>query len=287
MGNVIAVINKYGDRVRTIGQIGPKPDQFSAPFKLAVDEDDNIYASDGIKQRFFAYESNGTLIYSAKGHLVDEKEILDHYKKTKPFAVAKMAGIAPYEDKLYIVEKVSGCIQIYNKETGDFIEFLRNKETGKVVLFPGPAALRIDKEQKKIYVACSIARKILVVSIETGEILYEIGRSKTFIGAFMGVSGMGFDPDMNLIVTDSAMHTVQIFARDDGSYMYHMGDPKAIADKNAQYQRSFVDKLNYPTTADFSGDGKLWLFVGGLKGFMVRTYVGDTVWDASVDESEG
>jgi hypothetical protein len=287
ISEVIAIIDKYGDRIMTIGEKGPNPDQFGAPFKLGIDEDDNVYVTDSIKDRFFAYDSDGELMYSAKSHLVTENEILDHHELTEPFKYTKLGGIVIYDDKLYIVERLSGTILLYDKNNGEYIDYFRNKENNEIKLFPSPVELLLDKERRKLYVSCSLARKILVVNIETGEDLYVIGMSKSFVGAFMTIEDMAFDKNGDLIVSDSVMHSVQVFSKDDGEYMYHIGDEKAIPDSTSNNQRPLVKEMKNPEAVNIDEEGRLWIYVGSIKGFMVREYIDDDIWDSKVDEPEG
>ena len=129
MSVVIAVIDNNGRRIRTIGKKGPKTRHFGAPFKLCLDENDNIYVTDIVKERFFAYKKNGKRLYSAKAHIAQERDILKHYETGRPFWNAKLCGIVIYGDKLYIAEKNSGTIQIYKKAAGEFVGYFKNLET--------------------------------------------------------------------------------------------------------------------------------------------------------------
>ena len=139
----------------------------------------------------------------------------------------------------------------------------------------------------KLYLAMSLKRIINVVDFDTGEDLYTVGRSKTFIGAFMAITGMAFDKNDDLIVSDSAMQSVQVFSKDDGSYMYHIGDKKAVPDPASKNQRPLVKKLNYPSAINLDKKGRLWIHVGGSRAFIVREYIGDRPWDSTIDVPEG
>jgi DNA-binding beta-propeller fold protein YncE len=286
MSHVIAVINKNGDRIRTIGKKGPRSKQFGAPFKLGLDEDDNIYVTDSVKERLFAYGKNGKILYSAKAHIAVERSIMKHYDTNRPFWATKLGGVVVYGDKLYIAEKESGTIQLYNKADGKFRGYLKNKETKRIKYFPKPVDLLLDKKSKKLYIGCSDARKVIVVDIDTGEGLYEIGRAKTLVGAFESVSGMAFDKNRNLIVADRVMHTVQVFSKDDGKYMYHIGDEKAIPDQRTKGQKAFVKKMKNPSAVNMDKEGRLWIYVGGPKAFMVRSYIDNKPWDVMANGPE-
>ncbi len=291
MGHVIAFLDKRGERIRTVGEKGPKPGQFGMPFKLGVDEDDNLYVSDSLRGALFAYDANGALLYSTKAQLPNDPEILKFYKREdRPFKFAKLAASVIYNGQVYIVEKVSGVIQRYDKDTGEFLGYFTVKDSDsgeeKIAFFPGPIDLLLDKKNKKLYVGCSVARKVFVVDIDTGEALYTIGSSKNFVGAFMAITGLAFTPEGDVLISDSALHTVQVFNGETGEYMYHMGDKKAIADEKAKGQRSSIKGLNFPTALNIDSQGRMWIYVGAMKGFMVREWINDDIWDASKDKSE-
>jgi DNA-binding beta-propeller fold protein YncE len=283
----IILLDKYGDGIGTIVENGPKPDQIGVPFKFALDKDDNVYVTDaGSNPRIFAFTRDGTLIYMAKGHLVTEDDAKGKYDPPKDYKKLGLTAIALSGENLYVADKMSGTIQIYDKETGEFKDYLRNKETGKIPIFGVPALLNISPDGKKLYIGRSLERVVNVVDLDTGERLYDIGKSKSFIGAFMSVSGICFDKDSNVVVTDAVMSAVQVFSNETGEYMYHIGDEKAIPDARSADQRPVVMKLSSPFSPTFDDKGRLWIFTKH-GGFTVRAYVGDKIWDVTVDEPEG
>jgi len=125
------------------------------------------------------------------------------------------------------------------------------------------------------------------VELATGKKLQEIGISKSYIGAFMSITGMCLDKDGNLVVTDSIMHTVQVFDKNTGEYLYHIGGEKAIPYLRSNSQRPFVEKMEGPVRPNIDYKGRIWIYVAGLKGAMIRELIGDKPWDANIDKPEG
>ena len=280
----VSVIDKNGNEVRTIGEAGIKPDQYMEPIRVAVDENDDIYIIDNKKPKIITFSVDGEFKSSIDIHTIDEKEIFDFYKQDFEPAMPKLNAIFVNGGWIYASDKLTGAIQIYNKSNGKFAGYFRNIMTGKILLYGGTSKMLLG-DNGKLYFARPLHRMISVVRIDTGEFVYVLGRSKTFIGAFMGINGMGFDKNGDLLVSDGSMHSVQVFSGEDGGYMYHIGDERAAPDKRAKDQRAKVN-LDFAGPVGSDNQGRLWIYLGKDKGFTVRKYIGDNVWDYTVDEPE-
>lgn len=130
-------------------------------------------------------------------------------------------------------------------------------------------------------------RTVTIINIETGEFLYQIGESKSFVGAFIGLNGITVAPEGNILVTDSEMSSVQAFSKEDGKYLYHLGGKKAIPDPRADNQRPFVRAFQVPAAIRTDSKGRVWIFTQQKRDFAVRQYIGDKLWDITVDKPEG
>ena len=287
----IAVINNKGNTIRTIGEAGIRPDQFAAPIRIAIDEDDNVYVLDAKKPKIFAYDSKGALIYSKNVHAIDEAEIVIHYSekmKIKEPLVPKLNAIAVHGDRLYAADKLTGVIQIYNKYDGSFIDYFRrkdNKGDDRIEYFIVINKMLISDDDN-LYLGGSLWKRGIAVDINTGDRLDRFGLSKSFVGAFMSINGMAFDRNGDLVVSDGIYHSVQVFSKDKyHHYMYHIGGEKAAADPASKGQRADVD-LDFAGPVNFDANGRLWIYLGRDKGFSVREYIGDKPWDVSKDEPE-
>ncbi len=285
----IAVLDKYGDQESVIGEAGPKPNQYKVPSNLVVDSDGTLYVADSMKHIILAYDSSGGLIYAVKPHVVTEESVTSKIKKYEgktPPNIAIPRGMAVWKDKLYMNDSVSSLIQMYNKSDGSFIGYYKNKETGELPTFGAAAGLTISSDGK-MYIRRTFMRLVNVYDVETGEHLYDLGRSKTFVGAFVGISGIGFDNDGNIMVTDSAMNSVQFFSKEDGSYMYHLGGEKAIPDPRSNDQRPYVAGLEFPGAINMDKQGRVWVYVHGKRCFAVRSFTSEDIWDILKDKPEG
>jgi hypothetical protein len=298
----IIVIDSTGKTIRTIGEAGIRPDQYKEPIRIAVDENDSVYVLDAKKPRIFAYDSKGALIYSKKVHTIDEAEIINHYSDSmwiKEPLVPKLNAIVVHDDHLYAADNMTGVIQIYDKYDGSFVDYYKNKKDDKIVYFASINKILISDDDK-LYLGGSLLRKVMVVDINTGELLLEIGTSKTYVGSFASVNGMAFDKNGDLVVSDGVFHTVQLFSKDKGlykdsnsGYIYHIGGEKAAPDPASKDKRPEVNKeqrpnvnLDFAGPVNFDADGRLWVYLGRDKGFSVREYIKDNIWDAEIDKPE-
>jgi hypothetical protein len=280
----VTVINEYGDEIREIGEAGDKPDQYKEPIRLAVDKNDDIYIIDRKKPKIFVYDSYGDFKSAIDIHTVYEKDVLDQIEHINEPVMPRLSAIFLNRDWVYAYDMMTGTIQIYNKSNGKFAGYFKNIMTNKIVHYMGISKM-LPGDNDKLYLARPLARIINVVSIDTGEDIYDMGISRTFIGAFAAINGMCFDKNGNLVVSDGTMHSVQVFNKDDGGYMYHIGDEKAVPDKKAKEQRPEVN-LDFPGPVGLDNQGRLWIYLGKDHGFTVREYIDGEPWDATVDKPE-
>lgn len=283
----VAVINSEGREVSRIGEASVRPDRYSEPIRVAVDEDDNIYLLDNKKPTIFVYGSNGDFIAAFDTHTIDEKVILDHYKAFTEPVTPKLNAILVHGDKIYAADKMTGVIQIYDKSDGRFIDYYRKVKTGEIIYF-GVVGKMLLSDDDKLYLSLPLASNanISVVDFKTNE---HLSYFDYFIqgdpGTFYTVSGMAFEKGGDLIVSDGIRHTVQVFHKEDGFYKYHIGGEKALRTKNSTVNRPAVN-LDYSGALNVDSRGRLWIYLGREKGFSVREYIGDKPWDSTVDEPE-
>jgi len=286
----VAVINDKGEELMVIGEAGIKPGAYLDPIRVAVDREDNIYLLDAKKPEIIAYDSKGNLLYAAETHPIKEKEIFNYYvdekrplPTNKPL-IPKLNAILVHEDKIYAADKNTGVIQIYDKKDRSFVDYYKNRESGKIMYFGVVSEMLISKE-KKLYLSDPFRRIIQVLDFITGEKLYEIGNSTNFIGGFMSINGMDFNKNDDLVVSDGVVHTVQVFSKDNGRYMYHLGDKKAVPDTSFFSHRPKIN-LDSAGPVNVDSKGRLWIYLGRDKGFTVREKIGDKLWDSTKDEPE-
>ncbi|MFC1855211.1 6-bladed beta-propeller [Thermodesulfobacteriota bacterium] len=279
----VAVTNETGEQIRTIGEAGIRPDQYKEPIRLAIDKNDDIYLLDNKKPTIFVYEKSGKFKAAFKVHTISEKEVLDHYEQLTEPLMPKLNAILIHGDKIYTADKMTGVIQIYNKADGVFIDYYRNKETDEII-YAGLVSKMLLRDGK-LYLAKPFERKIERLDFKTSETLYNVGMSRGSIGGFWTINGMAFTEEGNLIVSDGVTHTVQAFGEDGirSNYLFHLGDEKAFT-RPLLYKP--IVNLDFPGTVSVDSRGRIWIYLSRDKGFTIREYVGDKLWDADVDQPE-
>ena len=287
----ITVLDKYGDQARVIGKRGLEESMYQSPISMSISPDGDFYIVDYRTSSLMKFDSGEKWVWTKKTRITKKSDNIgiegDDKWPNKDYKVSRPRGIEYYDGKLYVSDMETGAVNIYNAEDGEFIDFFKNKETGKVHRIGAITDIMITKDGSKMLVSNPVARLIPVFSPETGEKLFGIGYSTNFVGAFVGITGITETPDGNIAVADSEMSSVQIFSAEDGTYLHHIGDKKAIPDPRSFDQRPFVRAFQKPTVIEYDSEGKLYIFVYSAKGFIVRENIGDAIWDISTDEPEG
>jgi len=285
----VLVIDMDGKEVLTIESSENSTAVLSKPTKIATDKENNIYILDAGQSKILAYNSNGILLYSSPYQMIGADELnLTRVKFPQKYEsrMPNLKAILVHKNKIYAADSSTATIQIYDKSDGSFIDYLKNKNTGEIQLFMPTAKMLLGEEQK-LYLVQQSGRIVRVRNIETGERVYEIGLAKNWVGAFLGIGSMTFDINGDLVVTDYKMGGIQVFCKGFGRYMYHIGDEKAIYsnNRNRPYFSSIEINRNLgPISVD--SKGRLWIYINNTKSFSVREYIGDKIWDSTVDKPE-
>lgn len=107
--NRIQKFNRKGEYLLTIGRKGQGPGEFESPYKILIDEDDNIYVSDDRKIKIFNSEGK---------HLEDssfEDRIINFFLESKDNFIVKVrkpteSGNISYFNKIYRAGKIEKTI---------------------------------------------------------------------------------------------------------------------------------------------------------------------------------
>jgi hypothetical protein len=136
------------------------------------------------------------------------------------------------------------------KEHTPSISTLENLQGGRVLL--GFAmlheAIAVDKDMKEVF---------------------SIGKvGDGLIGRLMGINGMYETEKGDIIVTDAAVNSIQVFDK-DGKYLYHIGSSEASEDKN-QRGRAVTDFGSFLISAQFVNEKDFVIYVASDKAIQVR-----------------
>jgi hypothetical protein len=264
----IVIIGADGKVIRTVGEVGDKPDQLGSPIRVAVDRYDSIYTLDSKKSKIFAYDMHGELIYAVDYHVITEKEILDRHDGLSGPVTPKLNAIVIIDKTIYAADKVTGAIQLYNRSDGAFIDYLRSEELGNVLSF-GTVNKMIHLMGWQLYMAKPLENKVTRINYSLRKVEFDLGISDNMVGAFKMVNGMWYDGGRNVVVADGVNNTVQGFDLKYGKYLYHIGDERGLPDEKSENQKPLTDReFTGPIIMD--GGNRFWIYVDKDKGFSVR-----------------
>jgi sugar lactone lactonase YvrE len=248
--------------------------KFWNPYKIAVDEGDNIFMIDKEGKKILSYTKKGNLNFAADSHPLTEWYMADAFRPLKRRGAVKFTGIEVYKGKIYAGDSETGAIHIYDKESGDFEKYFKlgGDFYALVPRFYDLNNLLIDEKAGKIYISSSERSIIDVHDIKTGNQLYKIGESLNLVGAFRSISDMVLDRAGNLLVADPAMRSIQVFSGEDGRYLYSLSDKEGFRPvrKRSNLKKSVFSFDYTPMHMNFDNDGRLWIYFPEKKGISIR-----------------
>lgn len=177
--------------------------QLMFPVNCFVDDDENIYVTDGKRLQVLVYDKLGEFIGA-----IGEKE---NFKPTDVFVK---------NEKIWITNTKNHSILVYDKNTLEHLQTFPNyteKEDG--YLF---TPLNLYVTDNEVYVSDFGDFRIKKYS-HNGEFINSIGSYGRNIGQFVRPKGIAVDKASNLYVVDAAFENVQIFNDKAKLLMYFGG----------------------------------------------------------------
>ena len=133
-GYRLSIFDIRGQKIRTFGSRGDRPDQMILPAGIATDDTDNVYVSSQHKLQKFT--SNGKLIKCKKG------------KKEGEFDDPR--GVTLYDNQVYVCDRDNHCIQVFDLDL-NFVRSIGSYGKGRGE-FNKPFDVKFDTAGK-MYVA--------------------------------------------------------------------------------------------------------------------------------------
>lgn len=176
-------------------------DEFQSPIGAAVDAEDNIYITDSVANKIYAFNSNGRFLYGIDGGI-------------------RLTGVAINKDekKIFAVDTGSHNIRVYDLK-GNLLNTIGKwgAEDGE---FRYPVDIFIDRNGD-MYVADTMNYRIQIFD-KDGKFLNAFGSHGDGSGDFGRPKGVAVDRDGNIYVTDALFDTVQIFDK-EGKFLLNFG----------------------------------------------------------------
>ena len=223
----IVVLDKKGNRLRSIKR---SEHGFQTLYGIAIDDSDNIYVTDSGCRSVFKFDSDGTKIgvvrpsmpnFSPRGVAVSSDQVIVSDRKnckliffTRDLELVKTTdfhgrgpvGVACDEDgNVYVCDFDDGCVRVQTVE-GKLLYSFSDKGSCKL---NKPYSICVDG--RLVYVSEWKPGHCVSVFTKEGEFVTSFGGSGTAEGQFNLPSGLAFDGDGALCVSDNANSRLQLF----------------------------------------------------------------------------
>jgi DNA-binding beta-propeller fold protein YncE len=178
-----------------------------APQCLAVDANDNIYATDSLSGKIFVFGPNGKfqrMIGSLKGGE-------GYFKRPTGIAVDSAA------QRIYVTDTLRDQIFVLDMQ-GNILKTMGKKGQGDVE-FNYPTELRLSGDNLIVVDAMNFRVQVLDRS---GNFRYAIGRIGEGTGEMFRPKGIGIDSEGHLYVVEAVRGMVQVFDN-SGQLLYYFG----------------------------------------------------------------
>lgn len=254
----IHVFTANGEYQSSFGEKGHDTGKVAFPLGITVDSDDKVYIADRAqKSRIVVFTAEGRFTREVIIPAADEefKQKLDPRERASAPMVGDVAVAA--DGRIFATDSTMHRVVVFDAD-GEFI-----KQFGEPGNQPGqlntPYWCAINKKGE-LHICNGFNRRIEVFDLD-GNFVRTYGLAKSYIGSFLGATGITFDDDGNSVVADAAMATIQFFDP-EGKYLFHMGDVEAKIEPESK-QRPLIP-ISQPTGIVYNPVNKaFFVSVGG------------------------
>ena len=176
-------------------------DNLESPIAVAVDAEDNIYATDSVKNKILVFNSRGKYLYGFPAGKRPTGIAVDKAEKTVYVSDTARHEVAVYDLKGRLLKAIGR----WGNKAGEFNY---------------PVDIFIDRHGE-LYVADTMNYRIQIFG-KNGQFLSMFGRHGDGTGDFGRPKGVSVDNEGNIYVADAIFDTVQIFDR-SGNFLLNFG----------------------------------------------------------------
>ena len=196
-GHCVSIFSASGNKIKTFGEKGSAPGQFSAPCGVVVDCDGNILVVDWGNDRIQKFTSGGQFITAvgAKGN--------------KPLQFSSPVGISinPRNKKVYVADNCNHRIQILNSDLTYSSSFGSRGSGNEQFKYPRDVAF---DSTGMVYIA-DFGNCCIKVFTEEGQFLRKFGTRGTGGGELDCLSSIAIDSSDVVYVAEYDNHCVSMF----------------------------------------------------------------------------
>lgn len=262
--NKIFRLNGQGE---VVGQIGPV-EGVEKFIKLDFGSDGNIYISD-LRGNVYSLDRKGAVRWKVQA----PKPPLDQAAIWQGMPVQIKNNYGPtggdvlcLDGELWVTDQMFALIYVFDY-SGKFQRYIYKytDHEGKVERFSAVSEIERLKDGR-ILITFPLAHYASVLDRNMKE-AFAIGKvGSGFVGRFIGIHGATEAPDGNIVLTDPAVNSIQVFDGKNGNYLYHIGGDVAKED-SAQPGRAYLD-FGAVAFAQFLDAQHLVLFSGSEKSIL-------------------
>ena len=203
----IHVFDFEKEKYKFLSRLDNDRDPLVSPLCVAVDGQDNIYATDSDSGKIFVFDASGKFRRTIGSLKYGE----GYFKRPTGIAIDSTA------QRIYVTDTLRNQIFIMDMQ-GSVLKRIGRPGTANGE-FNFPTELRLYGDNLAVVDAMNFRVQVLDKS---GEFQYAVGKLGDQVGAMFRPKGVGFDSEGHLYVVDGMWSTVQVFNR-EGQLLYYFG----------------------------------------------------------------
>ncbi len=274
LGQRVSKSTRDHEFVTQFGGSGSGDGQFTWPYSIDLDREENVYVSDEYQQRITVFDKDGNFLSRWGEPGSDEGQLKGP------------SGLAfDSNDDLYVVDSQNHRVQKFSKD-GKFLGGW-GQEGGGEGEVNRPWGLCVDRDDN-VYVADWKNGRVQKFTSD-GKFLLQFGGAEAALGGLKRPSGVAVDSDGDVYVTDWGSNLLQVYAQDGNFITSLVGDAQTPSPWAQTYleanpeilkarRRANMEpewRFQRPVAVNVDGDNNIYIAESVRHRFQVYTKVSD------------
>ncbi|GAB4279754.1 MAG: hypothetical protein Kow0092_35500 [Deferrisomatales bacterium] len=265
----IHVLDQTGNPVATFGPYDfDKTGVAFLPHKLAFGRDGHLYVTDAINAILACIGPGGTFLW-ARGILPpppSADEVWEEFPERMKSLPATPSSVLCLDDEIWVTEQRFQILYRFDY-AGNFLGYLcAFTRDGEQVRFPGIGELAA-LPGNRVLITFPLSHWAGVFDREL-VLRQEIGAdAKSFVGGFVGIHGAFPLPGSEVLLTDPAVGSLQVFDAASGEYRYHLSGPSPRRDP--RYAQRADLPVRKPNMGVRDPTGQYWVYDAAARRLVV------------------